>query len=94
MRVRLLLIWSYVLYEGHFINNAHYFFTCTYISFWEVSLYNPVLSPCFSLTAFQRCGRFAVPFRVQLLFSPRMARITAAETSSREGKRCPRMGSF
>jgi len=42
----------------------------------------------------QRFRRFAIPFRVPLLFSPRMARVTAAETSSREGKRCPRMGSF
>jgi hypothetical protein len=42
----------------------------------------------------QRLGRFAIPFRVPLLFSPRMARVTAAGTSSREDKRCPRMGSF
>jgi hypothetical protein len=29
------------IYEGHFINNTHYFFTNTYILFYEVSLYNP-----------------------------------------------------
>ena len=46
------------------------------------------------MTAFRRFGRFAIPFRLPLLFSPRMARVTAAETSSREGKRCPRIGSF
>ena len=46
------------------------------------------------MTASQRYGRFAIPFRAPLLFSLRMARVTAAETSSREGKRCPRMGSF
>jgi hypothetical protein len=28
-------------YDGHFINNAHYFFTYTYIFFFAVSLYNP-----------------------------------------------------
>ena len=28
-------------YEGHFINNAHYFFNYTYILFEAVSLYNP-----------------------------------------------------
>jgi len=44
--------------------------------------------------ASQRFGRFAIPFRVPLLLSLRMARVTAGETSSREGKRCPRMGSF
>jgi len=37
---------------------------------------------------------FAIPFRVPLLFSLRMVQVTAAETSSREGKRCPCMGSF
>ena len=36
-------------------------------------------SPCFSITASQRYGRFAVPFRVPLLFSLRMARVIAAE---------------
>jgi len=46
------------------------------------------------MTSSQRFGRFVIPFRVPLLFSPRMARVTAAEISSREGKRCPRMGSF
>jgi len=46
------------------------------------------------MTASQRCGRFAIPFSVPFLFSLRMARVTAAETSSRKGKRCPRMGSF
>jgi len=46
------------------------------------------------MTASQRFGRFSVPFRVPLFFNPRMARVTAAETSSREEKRCPRMGSF
>ena len=44
--------------------------------------------------ASQRFGRFAIPFRVPLLLSLRMARVTAGETSSREVKRCPRMGSF
>jgi len=51
-------------------------------------------SPCFSITASQRYGRFAVPFRVPLLFSLRMARVTATEISSREGKLCPRMCYF
>ena len=46
------------------------------------------------MTASHRFGRFAIPFRVLLLFSLRMARLTAAETSSTEGKRDPRMGSF
>ena len=46
------------------------------------------------MTASQCFGRFSIPFRVSLLFSPRMAQVTAAETSSREEKRCPRMGSF
>ena len=46
------------------------------------------------MTASQRFGRFSLPFRVPLLFIPRMARVTVAETSSREEKRCPRMGSF
>ena len=46
------------------------------------------------MAASQRFGRFSIPFRVPLLFSPRMAQVTAAETSSREEKRCPRMGSF
>jgi len=46
------------------------------------------------MTASQHFGRFVIPFRVPLLFSPRMARVTAAETSSWEEKRCPRMGSF
>ena len=46
------------------------------------------------MTASQRFGRFAIPFRVPLLFSPRMSRVTAAETSCKEGKRCPHMGSF
>ena len=43
------------------------------------------------MTASHRFGRFAIPFRVPLLFSPRMARVTAAETSSREEKQCPHM---
>jgi hypothetical protein len=38
------------------------------------------------MTTTQRFGRFATPFRVPLLFSPQMARVTAAETSSREEK--------
>jgi len=42
------------------------------------------------MTASQRFGRFAIPFRITLLFSPRMARVTAAEASTTEGKRCPR----
>ena len=46
------------------------------------------------MTTSQHFGRSAIPFRVPLLFSPRMARVTSAETSSREGKRCPWMGSF
>ena len=46
------------------------------------------------MTASRRFGRFAIPLRLPLLFSPRMARVTAAETSSREGKPCPRMGYF
>ena len=46
------------------------------------------------MTVSQRFGRFSIPFRVPLLFSPRMAQVTAAETSSREEKRCPCMGSF
>jgi hypothetical protein len=37
------------------------------------------------MTASQRFGRFAIPSRVPLLFSPRMAQVTAAETSSRDG---------
>jgi len=35
------------------------------------------------MTASQRYGRFAVPFRIPLLFSLRKAWVTAAETSSR-----------
>jgi hypothetical protein len=46
------------------------------------------------MTTSQCYGRFAIPFRVPLLFSLRMAQVTAAETSSREGKRCPCMDSF
>jgi hypothetical protein len=46
------------------------------------------------MTSSQRFGRFAIPFRVPLLFSSRMARVTAAETSSKEWKRFPRMSSF
>ena len=46
------------------------------------------------MTASQNFGRFAIPFRVPFLFSPWMAHVTTAETSSREGKRCPRMGSL
>jgi hypothetical protein len=46
------------------------------------------------MTASQSFGRFAIPFRVPLLFSPQKAWVTAAETSSGEGKRCPHMGSF
>jgi len=46
------------------------------------------------MTVSQRFGRFAIPFRVPLLLSPRMAWVTAAETSSREGNQCPRMGCF
>jgi len=42
----------------------------------------------------QRFRRFAIPFRVPFLFSPKMTRITTVETSSREGKQCPHMGSF
>jgi hypothetical protein len=46
------------------------------------------------MTASQPFVRFAIQFRVARLFSPWMARVTSAETSSREGKRCPRLGSF
>jgi hypothetical protein len=46
------------------------------------------------MTASQRFGRFAIPFRLPLLFSARFAQVTAAETSSREGKRCPHMVPF
>jgi hypothetical protein len=46
------------------------------------------------MTATQRFRRFAVPFRVPLLFSPRMAHVTTAETSSREGKQGPRIRSL
>jgi hypothetical protein len=38
--------------------------------------------------------QFAIPFRVPLLLIPQMAQLTAAETSSGEGKRYPCMGSF
>jgi hypothetical protein len=41
------------------------------------------------MTASHPSGRFAIPFRVPILFSPRMVWVTAAETSSREEKRCP-----
>jgi hypothetical protein len=51
-------------------------------------------SPCLSMTTSQRFRRFAIPFRVPLLFSPRMARVPAAETSSREENRRPRMVSL
>jgi hypothetical protein len=46
------------------------------------------------MTVSQRFGRFTIPFTVPLLFGLRMARVTAAETSSRERKLCPCMGSF
>ena len=46
------------------------------------------------MTASQRFRRFALPFRVPLLFSPRMARVTSAENSSGEEKWCPRMDSL
>ena len=37
------------------------------------------------MTVSQRFKRFAIPSRVPLLFSPRMAQVTAAETSTRNG---------
>jgi len=46
------------------------------------------------MTASQRFGRFAVRFRVPQFFSPRMVRITPAETSSKEGKQCPRIDTY
>jgi hypothetical protein len=46
------------------------------------------------MTVYQHFKRFAIPFSAPLLFSPWMAQITTAETSSREEKWCPRMGCF
>ena len=46
------------------------------------------------MTASQCFRRFAIPFRVPLLFSPWMTRVTAVKTSSTEGKHCPHMGSY
>jgi len=46
------------------------------------------------MTRSQRFGKLAIPFRVPLFFNPRMAGVTAAETYTREGKRCPRVDSF
>ena len=60
----------------------------------SIPLHSFYVVPCLSMTESQRFGRFAIPFRVPLCFSTWMARVTAAETSSREGKRCPRMDSF
>ena len=69
------------------------FFYLNVFFFKSISLQSYV-APCFSMTTSQHFVRFAIPFMVQLLFSPRMAQVTAAETSSREGKWCPHMGSF
>jgi len=73
----------------HIIFYLHvYFILCS------ISLQSFYVAPCFSMTASQRFGRFSIPFRVPLFFIPRMARVTAVETSSREEKRCPLKGSF
>jgi hypothetical protein len=78
-----------------FINNAH-FFLLTCIFYFRKYLITVLLcSPLyFSTIASQGFGRFVILFRVPLLFCPRMAWVTAAETSSREEKQCPRIGSF
>jgi hypothetical protein len=79
----------------HFIINVHFLKLHVYFTLGSILLQSfYVCYVCFSITASQRFGRFAIPFRVTLLFSNLMVRVTAAETSSREGKHCPRMGSF
>jgi len=70
------------------------FYWHIYFILGSISLQSFYVVPCFSMTAFQRFGRFAIPFRVPLLFSPRMSRVNAAETSSREEKSCPYLGPF
>ena len=71
-----------------------FFYLHLYFILGSISFQSFCVVPLLSMTVSQRFGRFAIPFRVPLFFSPRMARVTAAETSSREGKRCPGMGSF
>ena len=60
------------------------FYLHLYFTLGSISLQSFYVARCFSITRSQRFGRFAIPFRVPILFSPQLARVTAAETSSRE----------